>query len=41
MIYNQLLYFARLFDIDKAKDAAKGADKGRCHLLYKYKVTTN
>jgi DNA polymerase alpha subunit A len=29
MIYNQLLYFATLFDVDKAKHAAKGADKGK------------
>lgn len=28
MIYNQLLYFATLFDVDKAKNLAKGADKG-------------
>lgn len=29
MIYNQLLYFATLFDVEKAKDAAKGAEKGK------------
>lgn len=29
MIYNQLLYFASLFDVDKAKTAAKGTDKGK------------
>lgn len=29
MIYNQLLYFASLFDVEKAKNSAKGAEKGR------------
>jgi len=29
MIYNQLLYFATLFDIEKAKNAAKGTQKGK------------
>jgi DNA polymerase alpha subunit A len=28
MIYNQLLYFATLFDVERAKNSAKGADKG-------------
>lgn len=29
MIYNQLLYFATLFDVEKAKKAAKGMEKGK------------
>jgi DNA polymerase alpha subunit A len=29
MIYNQLLYFASLFDIEKAKVNAKGTDRGK------------
>lgn len=29
MIYNQLLYFVSLWDVDKAKDRAKGQDRGR------------
>jgi len=28
MLYNQLLYFRSLFDVDKARAKAKGADKG-------------
>jgi len=28
MLYNQLLYFRSLFDVDKARATAKGADKG-------------
>jgi DNA polymerase alpha subunit A len=28
MMYNQLLYFATLFDVEKAKASAKGTDKG-------------
>ena len=31
MIYNQLLYFASLFDVEKAKTNAKGTDKGKDH----------
>jgi DNA polymerase alpha subunit A len=29
MIYNQLLYFATLFDVEKAKNTAKGTEKGK------------
>jgi DNA polymerase alpha subunit A len=29
MMYNQLLYFATLFDVEKAKTTAKGTDKGK------------
>ncbi|KAF4632128.1 hypothetical protein G7Y89_g5999 [Cudoniella acicularis] len=29
MIYNQLLYFSSLFDVEKAKEVAKGAEKER------------
>ena len=29
MIYNQLLYFATLFDVEKAKSMAKGTDRGK------------
>lgn len=29
MMYNQLLYFASLFDVDKAKISAKGTNKGK------------
>ena len=29
MIYNQLLYFSTLFDVEKAKVKAKGSDKGK------------
>ncbi len=33
MMYNQLLYFATLFDVDKAKSLAKGTDRGKNLLL--------
>ncbi|TVY92235.1 DNA polymerase alpha catalytic subunit [Lachnellula willkommii] len=33
MIYNQLLYFASLFDVEKAKMAAKGTDKEKVMAL--------
>jgi len=29
MIYNQLLYFSTLFDVEKAKKSAKGSDRGK------------
>jgi DNA polymerase alpha subunit A len=29
MIYNQLLYFSTLFDVEKAKNLAKGTEKGK------------
>ncbi len=29
MIYNQLLYFSTLFDVEKAKSAAKGTERGK------------
>lgn len=35
MIYNQLLYFTTLFDVDKAKKVAKGADKGKSYHKHK------
>jgi DNA polymerase alpha subunit A len=34
MMYNQLLYFATLFDVEKAKAAAKGMEKGKINLWY-------
>ncbi|KAG9239324.1 hypothetical protein BJ875DRAFT_448380 [Amylocarpus encephaloides] len=33
MMYNQLLYFSSLFDVDKAKNAAKGTEKERIMAL--------
>ena len=33
MIYNQLLYFSTLFDVEKAKNSAKGTEKGRHYIL--------
>jgi DNA polymerase alpha subunit A len=41
MIYNQLLYFASLFDVEKAKVAAKGTDKGKRKLLTSRKDQAN
>lgn len=32
MMYNQLLYFSSLFDVEKAKTSAKGNDKGKHQL---------
>ena len=32
MMYNQLLYFATLFDVEKAKTSAKGMEKGKIDL---------
>lgn len=32
MMYNQLLYFSSLFDVDKAKNGAKGTERGK-HIL--------
>jgi DNA polymerase alpha subunit A len=29
MMYNQLLYFSALFDVEKAKNLAKGTEKGK------------
>jgi DNA polymerase alpha subunit A len=34
MMYNQLLYFATLFDVEKAKTAAKGMEKGKINLRH-------
>jgi DNA polymerase alpha subunit A len=34
MMYNQLLYFATLFDVEKAKNTAKGTEKGNVHCVY-------
>ena len=31
MMYNQLLYFGGIFDVDKAKIIAKGSEKGKSH----------
>jgi len=31
MMYNQLLYFSTLFDVEKAKSNAKGTDRGKRH----------
>ncbi|KAH8821609.1 hypothetical protein F5884DRAFT_768460 [Xylogone sp. PMI_703] len=33
MMYNQLLYFATLFDVEKAKSAARGTDRERVQAL--------
>ena len=41
MIYNQLLYFSTLFDIEKAKNAAKGAEKGNITLAISSSASTN
>lgn len=35
MMYNQLLYFATLFDVEKAKTTARGTDKGKQLLGFK------
>ena len=32
MMYNQLLYFSSLFDIEKAKTTAKGTERGKPRL---------
>jgi len=36
MMYNQLLYFATLFDVEKAKSTARGTDKGKLNSLVWY-----
>ncbi|RDL35239.1 DNA polymerase [Venustampulla echinocandica] len=36
MIYNQLLYFASLFDVEKAKSAARGMEKDRVLALVEH-----
>jgi len=41
MIYNQLLYFASLFDVEKAKVAAKGTDKGKRQPSYCTRIQAN
>lgn len=34
MMYNQLLYFSTLFDVEKAKSNAKGTDRGEQHTQF-------
>jgi DNA polymerase alpha subunit A len=34
MMYNQLLYFSTLFDVEKAKNTAKGTEKGKLDCPY-------
>jgi len=36
MMYNQLLYFASLFDVEKASAGAKGTEKGESSYLHAY-----
>jgi len=33
-MYNQLLYFSTLFDVEKAKSNAKGTDRGEQHTQF-------
>ena len=44
MLYNQLLYYDILFDIDKAKKKASGEDNGSisqlCRLILRHSVCT-
>jgi DNA polymerase alpha subunit A len=40
MIYNQLLYFSTLFDVEKAKNSAKGTERGKNAVL-SIQITTD